>query len=463
MVSAPRTDRIEVPSAGESGDALQASISAISWPAIFGGAFAAAAFSLILLALGSGFGLASVSPWSNSGASATTFTVMTAIWLIVVQWVSAGLGGYLTGRLRTKWVGVHTHEVFFRDTANGLLTWAVAAVIGATVLASAVSSLLGGGTHAAATIASAAAAGTGQAAIQANPPAYLVDSLFRSDHPNPNAGDQEIRAETGRILGTGIKNGDVPAADRTYLAQLVAARTGLSQADAEKRVDAVIAKAKAAEVKARQVADAARKAGAYLSIFTAVSMLIGAFVAAAAAALGAQHRDEDWRASGAAAACLTRPGTLIRVRLPIVANDVSPRIVGVDRVEIRTSAMPPTSLGTLAVAVVIVVSLYFGREVFVPVALALLLSFALGPLVLLLRRRHLGRLPAVIAVVLLAFSTIGGVGTFVGTQLAHLAGDLPEYQSNIAQKIHSLRTSTGKGQRERLRSGYPVNLNEIYY
>jgi predicted PurR-regulated permease PerM len=128
-----------------------------------------------------------------------------------------------------------------------------------------------------------------------------------------------------------------------------------------------------------------------------------------------------------------------------MANDVSPRIGGADRVEIRTSGTPPTSLGTLAVAVVIVASLYFGREVFVPVALAILLSFALGPVVLLLRRWHLGRVPAVIVAVLLAFSIIGGIGTFLGTQLAHLAGDLPEYQSNVARKIHSLRASTGGG------------------
>ena len=110
------------------------------------------------------------------------------------------------------------------------------------------------------------------------------------------------------------------------------------------------------------------------------------------------------------------------MRLPLVANDVSPRIDGAEVVEIRTSGTPPTGLGTLAVAVVTVVSLYFGREVFVPVALAILLSFALGPVVLLLRRWHLGRVPAVIVAVLLAFSIIGGIGTFVGTQLAHLAG-----------------------------------------
>jgi hypothetical protein len=290
MVSATVTERVGASGIGRADDPLESSTSAISWPAIIAGAFAAASSSLILLALGSGFGLASVSPWSNSGVSATTFTVMTAIWLIVVQWLSSGLGGYLTGRLRTKWVGVHTHEVFFRDTANGLLAWAVGAVIGAAILASSVSSLLGG-----ATIASGTAVGTSQGAVQENPSAYLVDSLFRSDHPNANAGDQEVRAETGRVLVTGIKNGDVPAGDRAYLAQLVSARTGLSQADAEKRVDDVIAKAKAAETKARQVADEARKAGTYLSIFTAISMLIGAFIAAAAAALGGQHRDEDWR------------------------------------------------------------------------------------------------------------------------------------------------------------------------
>jgi hypothetical protein len=295
-VSAPVSDRAEPIGAGQAGHTVESFISAISWAAIIAGAFAAAALTLILLALGSGFGLASVSPWPNSGASVTTFTVMTAIWLIIVQWVSSGLGGYLTGRLRTKWVGVHTHEVFFRDTAHGFLAWAVAAVIGAAVLASAVSSLVSGGAHVAGTIASGTAEGASQGGFQENPLASFVDSLFRSDHPDAKASDQDARAETTRILATGIRNGDVPAGDKTYLAQLVAARTSLSQADAEKRVDDVIAQVKAAETKARQIADGARKAGAYLSIFTAVSMLIGAFIAAAAAALGGRHRDEDWRA-----------------------------------------------------------------------------------------------------------------------------------------------------------------------
>jgi AI-2E family transporter len=127
-----------------------------------------------------------------------------------------------------------------------------------------------------------------------------------------------------------------------------------------------------------------------------------------------------------------------------VLNSVSP-LSRAGHVEVRTSGTSPTSLGTLAVAVVIVVGLYFGREVFVPMALAILLSFALEPPVLLLRRWHLGRVPAVIAVLMLAFLIIGGIGTFVGTQLTHSAGDLPEYQTNIGRKIHSVRHTTSKG------------------
>ena len=289
MVTASVNSRAEtLVGPGETSRSLETAISGIAWPAILGGAFAAVALALILLALGSGFGLASVSPWPNSGASATTFTIMAAIWLIIVQWVSAALGGYLTGRLRTKWVGVHTHEVFFRDTANGFLAWAVAAVIGAAVLASAVSSLVSGGSHEVGTTRSGAASGVSQTTVGVDPSAYYVDMLFRSDHPIANAPNPELRAEATRIFAIGVKKDYVPA-DKIYLAQLVAARTGLSQADAEKRVDEVTARAKAD-------ADAVRKAGAYLSIFTAISMLIGAFIAAAAAALGGEHRDEDWRA-----------------------------------------------------------------------------------------------------------------------------------------------------------------------
>ena len=259
--------------------AREANTSAVSWPAIIAGAVVAAAASLILLALGSGIGLASVSPWPGAGASATTFTVLTAIWLIVVQWVASGLGGYLTGRLRSKWVSTHTHEVFFRDTAHGLLMWALATVLGTLLLASAVSSALGTGIRAGG---SATFGGVNAADSSLIP--YDVDTLFRSSRPDANAPASNANAEAARILGRALTAGNISAADRSYLAQLIAARSGLSQEQAQQRVDAVM-------TQAREAADAARKASAMASLYFALSMLIGAFVAGVAAAIGGRVRD----------------------------------------------------------------------------------------------------------------------------------------------------------------------------
>src|SRR5215831_11826374 len=168
-----REERVLTPRKG----AVESAVSGVSWAAIIAGAFAMAAASLILLALGSGLGLASVSPWYNSGPSATTFGVWAAIWLVVVQWISAALGGYVTGRLRTKWVGVHTDEVYFRDTAHGFLAWAVAAVIIAAALSSVVTSVVGGAARGAGSLAAAAVQGAGNAATQSSaldPTGYLV-------------------------------------------------------------------------------------------------------------------------------------------------------------------------------------------------------------------------------------------------------------------------------------------------
>src|SRR3954449_10521523 len=116
------------------------STSAVSWALIIGGALTAVAVTLLLVALGTGIGLSSVSPWSPANPSATTFTLLAAVWLIIVQWLSSGLGGYLSGRLRTKWAGLHTDEVFFRDTAHGFLAWALASILVAAFATSSVSS-----------------------------------------------------------------------------------------------------------------------------------------------------------------------------------------------------------------------------------------------------------------------------------------------------------------------------------
>jgi hypothetical protein len=259
-------------------------VSAISWAAVIAGAAVAAAISLLLAALGTGLGFASISAWPNSGASAATFSVMTAIWLIVIQWIASAVGGYVTGRMRTKWVALHTHEVFFRDTAHGAVTWAVATVITVAVVAFAAAGVAREGTRAATTVASAVG----------SVDAYSVDLLLRTPPTTTEsnaAQNAATRAEATRILATSLGAEGMTAADRAYLAQLVAARTGLSAAESEQRVDAVVNQVKAAEAKARQAADAARKVAATTSIFTALAMLIGAFIACVAAALGGRERD----------------------------------------------------------------------------------------------------------------------------------------------------------------------------
>ena len=260
--------------------------SGVSWPAVIGGAFVAAALSLILLALGSGLGLSSVSPWSNVGASASTVGKAAIAWLILILIIASAMGGYLAGRLRTKWAGIHTDEVYFRDTAHGFLVWAVGLVITVYFLASAAATMVGGTAQQGAT-AGVAAMATGAAsqgeggALSLN--AYFVDELFRSDHPTDRS-DASIRAEVDRIFANGLRQEDVPTADKTYLGQLVAARTGLSQPDAEKRVSEVSAQA-------RQAADTARKATAHLLLWIFLALLIGAFCASYAATIGGRQRD----------------------------------------------------------------------------------------------------------------------------------------------------------------------------
>lgn len=284
---------------------VESSSSAVSWGAIIAGSFAAATLTFILMLLGSGLGLTMVSPWSSTGASVTTFAVSTAIWLVIVQWLSSGLGGYLTGRLRTKWVGVHTDETFFRDTAHGFMAWALATLLVVFVLGSALSAAIGTGVQAASTVASGAAMGA-SAGASANAgdrggtdaTSYFVDSLFRpvdaARLAAPGAeGDTAAAAQASRILIASAAAGEMSADDKVYLGQLVAARMGLSQGDATARVDAVLAQVEQAKVTAQEAADTARKAGATFALVGALSLLIGAFIASAAAALGGRQRDDD--------------------------------------------------------------------------------------------------------------------------------------------------------------------------
>ena len=298
------TNTANFPAPGVRGSpAPEAPVSAVSWAAVFAGSAVAAATMLALLALGSGIGLGSVSPWSNSGVSAITFGILAAAWLVAIQLFSYGVGGYVAGRLRTQWVGVHTDEVFFRDTAHGFLVWAVGALFSASLIASAIGTAASGaGSVATAAIGEAgAAAGSavsqaagGTGASPADASAYFTDMLFRSDKPTPdNAGSA---AEAGRILTRSLGAGAIAPEDKTYLASMIAARAGLSQADAEKRVDQVVSQAKTAASTAadtaKKAADAARKAGVYASLWIFVSLLVGAFSACYLATVGGRIRDD---------------------------------------------------------------------------------------------------------------------------------------------------------------------------
>jgi hypothetical protein len=259
----------------------EAQASGVSWPAVTGGAFVTAALSLILLALGAGLGLSSVSPWSNTGASASTISTAAILWLIFVQIASGAMGGYLAGRLRTKWASLHTDEVYFRDTAHGFLSWAVAFVATAAFLTTAATFMVGAAASSA--TGAGAAAGVQATAQDTNASGYFVDALFRSNNAQPDPNVATARAEAGRILAYSAK-GDVSAADRSYLAQLVAARTGVSGAEAERRVAEVITAAKDA-------ADTARKATAHALLWTFLALLIGAFCASFSATIGGRQRD----------------------------------------------------------------------------------------------------------------------------------------------------------------------------
>ncbi len=281
---------------------IESSASAVSLRSIFAGALAASAITLILTLIGSGLGLTMVSPWAGESVSLEAIGWTTVVWLILVQWLSAGFGGYLTGRLRTKWVGVHTDEVFFRDTAHGFLSWALATLLVVGLLGSVISSAAGTVASATASAASAAgAAGIASASSTQDEGAgfsvnYFADAILRpADPATPPAvqSDERVTAEVSRILVNGAIRGEMPADDRAYLDRVVASRTGLSEADAKVRVDQTLANIETAKTEAQEAVDTAKQAATAIALAGAVSLMIGAFIASVAAALGGRQRDEE--------------------------------------------------------------------------------------------------------------------------------------------------------------------------
>ena len=321
---------------------------AVSWGAIFAGALSASALSFVLLSVGAAFGLSVTSPWDftgrNAGETAAAMGIGAAIFLIVVHALTSGVGGYLAGRLRSKLIGLRGDETYFRDTAHGLVVWAVGAVATVLLIACLAMATARGGValgaaslnaagQAAGATASALINGSGGPQGDIN---YFIDTLFRQGagasnaaatgaqpsaptapaggqaqppagdtaapmaQPEPQAGARPAdnprmeRDEIARIARVAL-DGDLAAEDRTYVAQIVAREAGIPQAEAEQRVDQMIgrlksAKAEAAET-AKQAADAARQAGMYTALWAAVAMLAGAFAASLAATWGGRARD----------------------------------------------------------------------------------------------------------------------------------------------------------------------------
>jgi hypothetical protein len=312
-------------------DVETAPASAVSWGAILAGGAGAAALSLVLLILGTGLGLAAVSPWNLEGVSAATFGFATIIWITLTQLLASGLGGYLAGRLRTKWADTRGDEVYFRDTAHGFLAWCVASLATAAVLTSAVGSIASSGLQAGGTIAgqvaSTAAATTagvggealGGSAEDGGPMAYFVDSLFRRNATTPPLAQPEAgltdgggalssqgerreiedapaaAAEVTRIFANAIRSSALPEDDARYVGRVIAERTDLSPSEAEQRVRDTFTRVQAAlseaEEAAKAAADEARRASAYASLWLVVSLLAGAFVASLMATFGGRQRD----------------------------------------------------------------------------------------------------------------------------------------------------------------------------
>lgn len=293
---------------------LPATRAAISWAAVFAGTVIACALSITLLTGGIGLGFIAMSPHEGEGASAMTLGIGATVWMFVVQIIAYGVAGYVTGRLRPMWAPGYSDEVYFRDTAHGLAVWALSALVSLALFGSAISAVVGTAARGGAalvqgTAAATAAAGTAAASsggegqgggLSAGLPSadYVVDQLFRGEQPSPTADPQAARAELARLITVSAARGDMAPEDRDYVARVVAAQSGVPEAEARQRVDQVLTEAEQMRQQAidtaREAADAARKAAAAMALWAFAALLAGAFAASLMAMVGGRAaRDPD--------------------------------------------------------------------------------------------------------------------------------------------------------------------------
>src|SRR5262245_47834617 len=234
--------------------ATSAGASFVEWGAVLAGAFLAAAISFVLLTFGAAIGLSATSPWPNSGVSAKLIATLAVLWAMMQQIGAFMAGGYVAGRMRSRWHETTQHEVEFRDGLHGGLVWAVGIVIGAALAMAAAGAAAKTGLDVASKAAAMTASSSSdpmdvvldnmlrpttvaQASSASTPPAAGAPAPSASRARSAAAGADETRSEMARILASAVASGTLTDQNRTYLAQLVAQRSGMSQQDAERRVN----------------------------------------------------------------------------------------------------------------------------------------------------------------------------------------------------------------------------------
>jgi hypothetical protein len=264
----------------------------VEWGAVLAGAVLAAALSFVFLTFGAAIGLSTTSPWADSGVSAKTLAAMAVFFAMVQQIGSFMAGGYVAGRMRSRWGETNKDEIEFRDGLHGGLVWAVGVAIGAALFLSTAGSAVKTG----ADVAGKAAA---SAAANADPSAYSIDTLLRPGAGRPPVAGQgaasatsaaDTRTEVARIFAKATASGTLPENDKGYLASVVAQRTGLPQPEAEKRVTEAFAEANRA---VKEAADKARRASVLTGFVTAAGLMISFGAAWWAALRGGNHRDNQ--------------------------------------------------------------------------------------------------------------------------------------------------------------------------
>jgi hypothetical protein len=271
----------------------------VQWGPVIAGALAAAALALVLHSFAGAIGLAVTSTAPTWRDASIALWILSGLYLILVALAAYGLGGYVAGRLRARLSPATPDEIEFRDGVHGLLVWAIATLLSASLLLGAASSA----TRLAAP--SGGSVGPATSVAGENIIAFDIDRLFRGERRGGEADVAYTRAEAARILLTSSSHSGVMADDRSYLTRLVAARTGLGQPDAERRVDTAIARAK--ENIAR-----ARRSTVILAFMVGAAALLGAAAAWFAAGVGGQHRDNNqpsvrWTVLGPRVVVVTKP------------------------------------------------------------------------------------------------------------------------------------------------------------